>query len=85
LGNAGIATEQGPSYFNMDISIGKKFNISERRYLDFRVEAFNLLNHASWANPTTGNASIQNVGTFGNITAQVQSPRNIQFGLKYIF
>ncbi len=85
LGNAGIATEQGPSYFNMDISIGKKFNISERRYFDFRVEAFNLLNHASWANPTTGNASIQNVGTFGNITSQVQSPRNIQFGLKYIF
>ena len=82
FGNAGIGTERGPSFFNLDTSIGKKFNVTERQYLDFRVEFFNMLNHVSWVPP---GLNINSPATFGSITAQVQDPRNIQFGLKYYF
>jgi hypothetical protein len=82
FGNASIGTERGPSFFNLDMSIGKKFNVTERHYLDFRVELFNALNHVSWAPP---GLNIATPASFGAITAQVQNPRNIQFGLKYQF
>jgi hypothetical protein len=82
FGNAGIGTERGPTYFSMDGSIGKKFNITEKQYVDFRAEFFNMFNHVSWGPP---GRSISDSANFGVITSQVQSPRNIQFGLKYIF
>jgi len=82
FGNGGIGTERGPSYFSMDGSIGKKFHVTERQYVDFRAEFFNMFNHVSWGPP---GRSISDVANFGVITGQVQAPRNIQFGLKYIF
>ena len=82
FGNSGIGTERGPSYFNLDLSVGKKFNITERQYIDFRAEFFNALNHVSWVPPAL---NINSPATFGTITSQVQNPRNIQFGLKYYF
>ncbi|GIU75742.1 MAG: hypothetical protein KatS3mg004_2829 [Bryobacteraceae bacterium] len=82
FGTASIGTEQAPSFFSMDFSIGKKFYVSESRYFDFRTEFFNALNHVSWAPPP---ANIGSPATFGAVTAQVQSPRNIQFGLKFYF
>ena len=82
FGNSGIGTERGPSFFNFDTSIGKKFKVTERQYLDFRVEFFNALNHVSWTPPSR---SITAPATFGTVGGQVQDPRNIQFGLKYYF
>jgi hypothetical protein len=82
FGNAGIGTERGPSFFNLDFAIGKRFNITERQVIEFRTEFFNALNHVSFAPP---GANLTNVGGFGQIGAQVQNPRNIQFGLKYFF
>lgn len=82
FGNAGIGTERGPSYFSMDGSVGKKFRVTERQYIDFRAEFFNMFNHVSWGPP---GRSISDNANFGVITSQVQAPRNIQFGLKYIF
>ena len=66
----------------LDFSVGKRFNVGERNYFDFRVELFNALNHVSWAPP---GLNISTPNTFGAIGAQVQNPRNIQFGLKYQF
>jgi hypothetical protein len=82
FGTAGIGTERGPGFFNLDFSVGKRFSITERQYFDFRVELFNALNHVSWAPP---GANIGTPATFGAIGSQVQNPRNIQFGLKYHF
>ena len=82
FGNAGINTERGPSFFNLDFSVGKKFFIRESNYIDFRVELFNSLNTVSFAPP---GANIGTPATFGAIGSQVQNPRNIQFGLKYNF
>lgn len=82
FGSAGVGTERAPSFFNLDLSVGKKFNVTERQYVDFRAEFFNALNHVSWGPPARG---INVPATFGQITGQIGNPRNIQFGLKYYF
>jgi hypothetical protein len=82
FGNASIASEQAPSFFNLDASIGKKFNIKEKTYVDFRAEFFNFFNHASFGPP---GRSLATPATFGQITTQATPARNIQFGLKFYF
>jgi hypothetical protein len=82
FGTAGVGTERAPSYFNVDASIGKKFMITDRQFLDFRAEFFNAFNHVSYGPP---GRDITTVGSFGQITSQITVPRNIQFGLKYTF
>ncbi|MBM3782711.1 MAG: hypothetical protein FJW30_00040 [Acidobacteria bacterium] len=82
FGSSSIGTERGPGFFSTDISIGKRFNISERNYIDFRAELFNAFNNVSWAPPGLNVAAPATAGAIG---AQVQAPRNIQFGLKYFF
>jgi hypothetical protein len=82
FGNSGIGTERGPGYFSTDMSIGKRFNVTESNYIDFRMELFNAFNNVSWAPPA---ATISTPASFGTVGSQVQAPRNIQFGLKYFF
>lgn len=85
FGSAGVGTERAPSFFNLDASVGKKFNVTERQYVEFRVEFFNFFNHVSFGPPAR---DITAPNTFGQITgtnAQVGLPRNVQFGLKYFF
>ena len=48
---AGRNIFNSPSYFNLDLSMAKKFDISEKIKLQFRAEAFNFLNHANFDNP----------------------------------
>ena len=82
LGSAGVGTMRAPSFFNFDASIGKKFSVTEKKYLEFRTEFFNAFNHASWGPP---GRDITSPTSFGQITGQVQAPRNIQFGLKFFY
>ncbi len=82
FGTAGVGTERAPSFFNLDLSIGKKFSVTERQYFDFRAEFFNAFNHVSFGPP---GRDISTPSAFGQITSQVQAPRNIQFGMKYYF
>jgi hypothetical protein len=35
----------GPAYFNSDLALFKTFNVTERQHVEFRVSAFNFLNH----------------------------------------
>jgi hypothetical protein len=82
FGNAQVGSQRAPSYFNLDLSVGKKFHVTETQYFDFRAEFFNSLNHVSFGPP---GRDITALSTFGAITAQVTPVRNIQFGLKYYF
>jgi hypothetical protein len=54
---------------------------SESHVLQFRLEAFNVLNHPVWGAP---NASV-NSPLFGTITSTAVAMRQLQLGLKYIF
>ena len=82
FGTAGVGTLRAPTFFNLDASVGKKFYVTEKQFVDFRMEMFNALNHASFGPPSR---NISDPANFGAIGGQVQNPRNIQFGLKYVF
>jgi hypothetical protein len=58
---------QGPSYWNLDASVTKGFQITERVRMVFRTEFFNALNHPNFRNPrdaSVGSPAI-NSGVFG--------------------
>ena len=59
-GDAGRGIIRGPGSFNIDASLIKNTKIG-RYTTEFRVEAFNLLNHPQFANPNTqiGNAAVR--------------------------
>lgn len=81
-GNVGRNTLTGPGIINLDASILKDFNFTERHRLQFRAEAFNMPNHPNWGNPNTNIAAGAN---FGRITGTRTNMRNLQLALKYIF
>ncbi|HEY1336166.1 MAG TPA: carboxypeptidase regulatory-like domain-containing protein, partial [Bryobacteraceae bacterium] len=66
---------------NLDFSLFKNFQITERFRLAFRAESFNLTNTPVFGAPGT----TVNGANFGIITGQSNVPRNIQLGLKLIF
>ena len=80
LGNATRFNPKVRAFPNLseNVSLGKTFDLTERFRLDFRVEAFNLLNRVVFSSPTTN----LNSNSFGAITSQANSPRQMQLGLK---
>ena len=89
---------RGPGFENLDLSAIKNTKITERLTTEFRVEAFNLLNHPNLAQPITpgfiGAATPSDPskpGTFGQITStrfptgDAGSSRQLQFALKFKF
>ena len=80
FGNCGVATFRGPGFAETDLSLSKKFNITEHKNLEFRSEWINATNSVLLQAPTHSVSSASN----GLITASTL-PRNIQFGLKFNF
>ena len=82
MGNTGRNGFAQPWLWDMDMSLLKRVQITERHRVEFRAEAYNLTNSVSFGYPTTSIAS----GTFGRIKDSVVSgSRKIQLGLKYSF
>lgn len=87
FGNLGRNTLIGPGLANVDVSLNKRFAITDRAALQFRVEAFNVLNHANFAIPSarTVFSSSGPVGSAGRITSTATASRQLQLGLKLTF
>jgi hypothetical protein len=66
---------------NIDLSLFKSFKPIERMTVEFRAEAFNLTNSALFSAPNTQFGG----SLFGVVSAQENTPRQIQFGLKLLF
>ncbi len=49
----------GPAFFNSDLGLFKNFQIKESMKLQFRVEAYNFLNHPLWSFPNSNNLTLQ--------------------------
>ena len=83
FGNVGRNTFIGPSFFTLDFSAHKEFNIPrlENHRLQYRFEGFNILNHPVWGAP---NGNILSSG-FGQITGTAVAMRQLQMALKYTF
>ncbi len=84
-GNLGRNTLIGPGLATWDFSLMKDTRLSERLSLQFRAEAYNLLNRANFntPNPVTFTPALS--PTAGLITATSTPSRQIQFGLKLIW
>ncbi len=81
LGNMGVFNVLGPTYFQFDVAMAREFRIGERESLQFRVEAFNLLNGVRFKNPSV---TLSIPSTFGNITS-AEDPRILQLAMKFTF
>ena len=71
----------GPGDIIFDMSALKNFAITERVRAQFRAELFNAPNHANFGNPATNISTTSSVG----IISSAGDPRQIQFGLKFLF
>ncbi|MGA8594003.1 MAG: carboxypeptidase regulatory-like domain-containing protein [Bryobacteraceae bacterium] len=66
---------------NLDFSLFRQFPVREHSYFELRAESFNLTNTAIFATPQN-NLSNPN---FGVVTSTQNSPRELQFALKFLF
>ena len=94
FGNLGRNAIYGPSFWNVDFSLGKTFRLSERASLQFRGEFFNIFNHPNFALPNffvyPGSAQ---QGLITQTPDQAQTnpglggggPRVVQLALKVVF
>jgi hypothetical protein len=90
FGNLGRNVFRGPAVFNMDYSMFKAIQIREGMSLQLRFEAFNIFNIQNYDVPSslTVNANATQIAAnVGRVTALAQgtTPRQLQFGLRFIF
>ena len=78
FGNAGRNILIGPGLQTVDFSLDKDFRITEGRGLQFRVEAFNLLNHANFDMPGESIGT----GSAATITSVISHSREIQIAAR---
>ena len=70
-----------PGIFQTNLSAIKNFTIYREQQIQFRAEAFNLFNHPLFS---TGGGGVTSP-TLGIATSQSNSPRSMQFALRYSF
>jgi hypothetical protein len=86
FGNLGRNVVIGPGFNNTDFSIMRNTELGERVRVQFRVEVFDLLNHANSGQP----GSVVGTPDFGRITntrfptGESGSSRQMQLGVKLI-
>jgi hypothetical protein len=97
FGNAGFNSLRGPSFFNTDLGLFRRFDIKEKINLQFRAEMFNWTNTPKFANPSSGingritNAAGQFTGGVFEVTGtnaggrEPNGDRMLRLGLKLTF
>ncbi|MGA8740180.1 MAG: TonB-dependent receptor, partial [Terracidiphilus sp.] len=83
MGNARRRFFSGPGMENLDATVSRSFLVRDDRSLEFRAEAFNLLNHGQFfgASAVEGNISS---GSFGQAVSAMP-PRLMQLAMRYRF
>lgn len=88
-GNIGQNIYSGPGLFTLDSSIFREFPIRDSLVLKLRMDAFNVLNHPVFNNPSTALTS----ASFGRVTSTAGTgvngtpgtPRQLQFAATFNF
>jgi hypothetical protein len=86
LGTPGTAQRRfffGPGMDNYDMALLKNLHLTEAKSLQFRLEAFNVFNHAQFFGPQAVDGNIDS-STFGQVISAAP-PRILQLGAKFIF
>lgn len=89
-----LPVSYGPAFFNSDLGLFKNFQIKESMKLQFRIQAYNFLNHPLWSfnGSNLGLSFTQNAsGTFtntspnfGTVTTK-QGNRIVELAVKFYF
>jgi hypothetical protein len=82
FGNSARNLLFGPGQWKLDVGLHKDFRLSEHGTLQFRAEAFNFPNHASFSNPS---ASLSSPSTIGRISSTSVDQRAVQFAVRVSF
>ena len=79
-GNAQTGIIRGPGQELFNMALFKQFHFTEKSFLEFRAEAFNVFNHTNPGNPNTtlGNAN------YGKVTSSLD-PRILELALRLKF
>ncbi len=90
FGDMGRDVLRSPAVFNTDFSLTKAFPITEQKRLELHFQFFNVFNVQNWGTPAT--VQINSSGTTinpkaGQINALASgtTPREMQFGLHFLF
>ena len=83
IGNIRRNSAFGPNFFNSDMSVFKNISIRERVTAQFRMDAYNAVNHINYGNPNGGidQASAGSIGggPYPTGTGGTTNPRQLQF------
>jgi hypothetical protein len=94
FGNLGANSLFGPGYFQVDLSLSRRFTLYEHHTLEFRADVFNIENRVNLSTPVSTPLT---TASFGKITSDITAassgaagtgagdPRIIQLSLKYAF
>jgi len=77
LGNEGRNVVTGPGFFDWDLSLARRFRLTEHTGLTFRADFFNLANHPNFDRP----GLIVGTSNFGVISS-AENARETQFALR---
>lgn len=86
LGNEGRGNFHGPGINRTDLALFKNVRFTESRYIQLRLEAFNVFNHSQFlfSNNITAWEDYNSPSTFGRVTTAYQG-RVLQLGAKIYF
>jgi hypothetical protein len=82
-GNASRRYFHGPGMQNFDMALLKNLPLTESKSVQFRLEAFNVFNHAQFFGPQAVDGNISSA-TFGRVVSAA-APRLVQAGVKFTF
>jgi hypothetical protein len=81
FGTLGRNAFYGPGAFRFDGAVSRKFNITERKEVQLRLEVFNVLNHPVLGNPVVALSDAK----AGRIQTQIGDGRTFQAAVKFSF
>lgn len=82
FGNAGRDSLTGPAWRDLDLSLGKAFQLIEGIRLEVRADSFNILNHPNFGQPS-GSVGLGVAG--GEQITSASGARQIQLGGRFTF
>ncbi|MDP9161859.1 MAG: TonB-dependent receptor, partial [Acidobacteriota bacterium] len=80
-GNSQRNVAHGPRFGTVDLTLVKRFSLTERTKLDIRAEAFNFLNHTNYADPSQTTWGDDGFGVINN----AYDPRVVQLAVRVQF
>jgi hypothetical protein len=84
LGNVPRRFFYGPGINNFDMTLSKLLQITESKSFEFRVEAFNVFNHAQFYGAAAVDGEVNNDPHFGQVVSAA-APRLVQIAVKFAF